>query len=425
MTLLRDLSICWAVVHVLLIFIILYESRFPRRKTRLLTLCFMGPLMLINVLLYLKLGPAQMAQIVLLTCTLPSLVFFFFTAKHRGGKFLFTFCFADTVAYEILCVSLLLDFYLPGDRYIVMFILRLIAFPLLELAALKWLQGPYIKMQQSVKGGWLGFAFISALFYVILVYMSSYPVLITERPEDIPLFILVLFLMPLTYWCIFSVLLRQQEIYQFHEQHQLLKLQSSMILQRMEQTKYSEEQLAIHRHDLRHRFRTLSTMLEKGDVQSAREYLSSAEELLEETKVTRWCRNPVLDAVFSFYFGKAKTENIRIEADLDLPEDLHVDAAELSTVFANALENAIHAVMKLPDDKRIICCKCIHSPQLMFRVSNPFSGEIAFGPEGFPAVKNEPHGIGSRSIDAYCKKHGAFCDYKAEKGWFTIQIIQP
>lgn len=88
----------------------------------------------------------------------------------------------------------------------------------------------------------------------------------------------------------------------------------------------------------------LDAMLEKGELQTARDYIASAEEALAETKVKRWCLNPVLDAVFASYFRQAEREHIRIEADMDIPEDLHVDAAELSTVFANALENAIHAV---------------------------------------------------------------------------------
>ena len=27
-------------------------------------------------------------------------------------------------------------------------------------------------------------------------------------------------------------------------------------------------------------------------------------------------------------------------------------------------------------------------------------------------------------ITAYCEKHGAYCTYKAENGWFTLQSIQ-
>lgn len=123
-------------------------------------------------------------------------------------------------------------------------------------------------------------------------------------------------------------------------------LLTTMMRQRAEQTAQAEEQLSIQRHDLRHRFQTTDTMLEKGEMQAARDCIASSQKTLVETQTKRWCLNPVLDAVFAAYFRQAELEHILIEADMDIPDDLHVDAAELSTVFANALENAIHAVRK-------------------------------------------------------------------------------
>lgn len=195
--------------------------------------------------------------------------------------------------------------------------------------------------------------------------------------------------------------------------------------QRVEQILQTERQLAIQRHDLRHRFQTLDAMLQQEQVQEARAYIDVAEEALQDTTVKRWCLNPVLDAVFAFYFRQAETEGIRIEADMNIPVQLHIDAAELSTVFANALENAIHAVRRLPEAERVIRCKCIQYPQLMFRVSNPYAGEVRFDENHRPMTEHQAHGIGTRSIAAYCEKHGAFCEYQAENGWFTVQIIQP
>lgn len=95
-----------------------------------------------------------------------------------------------------------------------------------------------------------------------------------------------------------------------------------------------------------------------------------------------------------------------------------------STVFANALENAIYAVHQLPPEQRVIRCKCIRHPQLMFRVSTPYHGEVEFDQKGFPVVPDTSHGLGTRSIAAYCEKHGASCEYRTRNGWFTIQIVQ-
>lgn len=73
----------------------------------------------------------------------------------------------------------------------------------------------------------------------------------------------------------------------------------------------------------------------------------------------------------------------------------------------------------------MIRCKCIHYPQFIFRVSNPYEGGIRFDDEGVPIAEEGGHGIGTASIQAYCEKYNAICDYRAEDGWFMMQIIQP
>lgn len=421
---LLTLSRIWILIHTLVVFGLLFDSRFSRRKTTLITLVSMAPLMLFNLWYVTRFGGEAMVRILLLTCTLPSLLLFFLLAKHRDGRFLFTFCFADTLALEITYLTYLISYYLRDDTHIVNFLLRLAAFPLLEWVLLKYLRGRYIEMQRSVRKGWGGFAAIGGLFYLLMTLMCGYPTVITDRPHQIPALLLVMLLMPLMYWCILSVLYHQQELYETRQQEQLLLMQSTMLEQRVAQFSRAGQDLAIQRHDLRHRFHTLEAMLEKGGVGEALDYIRASQEQLTETAVRRWCLHPVLDAVFSACFRQAESSGVRIEADIDLPEDLPVDAMELSVVLANALENAIHAVEKLPEEQRIIHCRCIHRPQLMFRVSNPFSGTVEFDAAGYPASAEDAHGLGTRSIAAYCAKHNAYCTCRTENGWFILQIVQ-
>ena len=112
-------------------------------------------------------------------------------------------------------------------------------------------------------------------------------------------------------------------------------------------------------------------------------------------------KNTVLDTVFSYYFSMAQDAGIRVEADLDIPEELPTDATELSTVFANALENAINATKKLPPEKRVIKYRCIRFPTLMFKITTPYEGTIKWDADGLPVPQDKPLGMGSRSIAAY------------------------
>ncbi len=114
MTILRDLSVLWSLSHILIIFMLLYRSRHTRKKTFLLTGIFMGPLILLNVAGLMVYGAEVMGKVFVLTCTLPSLLFFWLMSRDKKGRFFFTFCLADTVALWIIAVTNLMDFYLGG-----------------------------------------------------------------------------------------------------------------------------------------------------------------------------------------------------------------------------------------------------------------------------------------------------------------------
>ena len=92
-------------------------------------------------------------------------------------------------------------------------------------------------------------------------------------------------------------------------------------------------------------------------------------------------------------------------------------------MLANALENALHACLKLPEDKRWIACKAICYPKLMFQVVNPWEEEVPLDGEGLPVAGQEDHGLGAHSIAAFCQKYGALCQFTQEAGEFSLRVI--
>ncbi len=421
---LRDISLIWSLFHVLVLFIVFYESRYSAPKAVALTGIFMGALLVtISALIFIK-GAVWVANMIVFLCVLPSLLFFWLLSSQRDGRFIFTFCFVDTVSLWWIVFTMILNYWLTPDTYWVIFIGRLVGFPVFEYLAYFRFRKLYLEVQHAVSKGWGPFAAVTVVFYILLVVASLYPTDFYSRPEILPVLVLLILLLPLMYYNIFQALIRQQRLTAAEEQMRILNLQAAAMERRIDQTMESEKQISIQRHDLRHRLQTIYAMLEDGEARAAMDYISASQEALAHMKAKRWCGNPVLNAMFTAYFQQAEAEGIRIEADLDIPAGLSVDAVELSTVFANALENATHAVGRLPQEQRVICCKCIRYPQLMFSISNPYSGRVHFDKNGCPVADAPSHGTGTRSIAAYCEKHGAVCRYKAEKGWFTLQIVQ-
>lgn len=423
MTILRDLSVVWSLIHVLILFMFLYESRYPKKKTMTLTTIFMIPLIVLNMYIFFKCGPEFMGKILLLTCTIPSLIFFWFIAKYRDGRFLFTFCVVDTIALEILYISNIIDFYLPGSNYIVMFILRMLAFPILEYIVAKRFRPMFLEVQKHTKKGWYTFSIIGAIFYVALILVTSFPTVITDRVEYLPLAFLLYALMPVLYINIFSTLRHQQELHLANEQENILKLQIANMHSRIDEFNSSDEAFRIERHDFRHKMESIAAMAENEQYDDLKEYVAKYHKTLSDTKVKRYTTNAVIDSVLASYLKKAESKQIKITTDIKLPDTLPVDEIELSIVFANAIENAINACMKLKPEDRYIEIQAITYPCFMIQISNSFEGEITFDKNGIPESKKAGHGFGTRSIVAFCKKNNAVYEFKTDDRKFSLRIV--
>lgn len=74
-------------------------------------------------------------------------------------------------------------------------------------------------------------------------------------------------------------------------------------------------------------------MVARGEEKSALDFLDATQRRLDEHKLIRWCRPPVLNAVFSSYFDQAQNQDIPVEADISLPDTLPVDEGELAIVL--------------------------------------------------------------------------------------------
>ncbi|MBR4860635.1 MAG: hypothetical protein IKU09_00365, partial [Firmicutes bacterium] len=353
MTLIREFSTMYASMFSFVLFMILFESRYPKRKTLTLTLSLMVPLMLLNFVLLYILGPVTMSTLLLLTCSLPSLIFFWILAKNRDGRFFFTFCFADTLMLEIIDITAILDFYL-GNTYLFMAAARLILCPLLVFAMYRWVRPVYLDLQEKINKGWYIFAVIALLFYVVLSLSISVPTHILERPEQLPAFLLLLVLMPAIYLHIFSTLRYQQKAHEMTEKDQILRIQVANLAARMNDYIQADNKFRTERHDFRHRMTAIAGLIEKGEYEELRCLVQEYSDTLSDIQVQRYCDHAVIDAVLASYLPHAQQQGIRISTRLAFPDKLPVNEAELATVFANALENAVNACEKVPLQKRYL-----------------------------------------------------------------------
>jgi len=420
MTILSDLSVLWSLFHILILFMMLYRSRYPRRKTFVFTGICMGPLILLNIMGIEIYGTEFMGKVFMLTCTLPSLLFFWFMSKDKKGRFFFTFCLADTVALWIIAVTNVADFYLGGQQYVLMFIGMLLLFPLAEWVAIRYLRKPYMELQESVAEGWKLFAGMTALYYILLAVHANFPVVITKRPQEFPVFVLILLLMPMTYATIFAAMYRQLLLHRKRQSEQILQEQKNTLEAQL------DNQLNIRKmkHDMKGYTATLSGLLAAGNIQEAVEYLAGVEKKMD-TLSGQFCANPYINATLAYYSRKLGELSAECRMDIQVGEEM-LPYMELCRILADGLENVCDALKKLEKDRREVSVHMrYHRDYLLIRIRNRCKEDLYVKRgETVPTSKTEKgHGFGLSAIQEAANRLDGDMVCYTEDGWFMLDVM--
>ena len=188
------------------------------------------------------------------------------------------------------------------------------------------------------------------------------------------------------------------------------------------------KEMSLFRHDLRHRILALHGLLQQGQTEEALALLESSHEDLERTATHPYCLNPIINAIISIYFEKAKELSVRTSHKISFPQSLPSIESPLAYVLANLLENAIQASATMPKEKRTIDLTLLmKGNQIVLSVVNPYDTPIHFDENGYPKADKEGHGFGMVSIARFLDTHNAYKNFTQEDGivrfeaYFTVE----
>lgn len=361
-------------------------------------------------------------RIFLFTISFPAIFLIYKLAKSQPARAVFNHATQILFSLYIAASITLLNTAINGT-ILCDFILRVIAYLIVILAEIMFLRKPFMRLISIARNGWGILSLVPCSLMLLSVTIAFYPKPYTQSPSSVVLIYLLGTVILIIYFAIFQYLSMQYQFQITSYNRVLLEYQVNNLKEKVAEDMAIEEKKKIDRHDARHKLQVLSSLIESGNTSAALDYINHFISFfpLQETK--HYCKEPILNATLSSYLGQAATADIVLETYLCIPDSLPVDSAELSCVFANALENAIAYCRKLPKEQRKIICKCIDKPQLMLEISNPCFETIAFSDDGLPITEDEQHGIGTRSIAAFCRKNNAFYTFTQENGWFRLRII--
>ena len=188
----------------------------------------------------------------------------------------------------------------------------------------------------------------------------------------------------------------------------------------------SEEMLHMMQHDLKHQIEGL-----RGETneQKREAWLDKIENELDKWWLPQRTGNAVFDTILSAKLRKARQLDVRVTcvADGALLNRLHV--ADICTIFGNALDNALESVVMIPDpQKRLIHVSVSAQKNFIFiNISNTLGTDLIESEDSLLTTKEDKrnHGYGLKGIKYAAGKYGGHVAYKAEDGWFRLNILIP
>lgn len=212
----------------------------------------------------------------------------------------------------------------------------------------------------------------------------------------------------------------KQEIEQYSE---LMKMQLCSVQKEIEQVKSSKQKLSILRHDMRHHLNLILMQLQNNNVEQAVTYIEEFGSSYDDTMITAYCKNEMINAVISIYHTRFEDRGILLHHDICVGEALSCPDTAVCTILSNALENAMHALEEMSgEDKWVNLTVCEKNQRFLMQIENPIE-KIPRFVNGIPTSGKKGHGIGVKSIVYYVEQLSGHCQFSLTDHSFVLRII--
>lgn len=212
----------------------------------------------------------------------------------------------------------------------------------------------------------------------------------------------------------------------YEKENQLMKMNHRLLERNMELLEESVQAGRRIRHDARHHNAVIAEYARRGQNEELLRYL---EEYKKETDVgiaEPICANTAVNNLLSTYTKKATAEGIKVTLDVELSGNIAIPNIDLVTVLANAYENAIYGCLEVKRQSKEKEC-FIHlrlkkrKNKLVIYCSNTCRKETELK-NGQPKPEFTG-GVGVHSIIKTAENFDGEYDFKNNNGVFVFRLI--
>lgn len=226
-------------------------------------------------------------------------------------------------------------------------------------------------------------------------------------------------------------LLFERNIYAHEKRAEMQLEQVQMQYEMQNARRYLRANADIRRlyHDMKNHLLALESMIKSGG--EPEQYITELHSRLESYDVNVNTGNAVADTLLAEKIERARLDNISFNVCADLSMFSFMNSVDMVTILANAIDNAVEALIQLPEgQERIVYIKTTrYANMAVLRISNQFSGKLDARNGVLHTGKADPamHGIGLSSIQKAVERYGGSAETQFENdgGWFRLMIMIP
>lgn len=340
---------------------------------------------------------------------------------------LFTICLflCDILSSQLVGIVILnFDIYIKDIFYyqiLLVVLIRLLEFIYVKLAVvfINKRKITTLKFKQIIN------FMIMPLFSMVYIFTLFNYVQIYSSSEDLKLFILnvvLIFAINIYVTYIFDNISKnnvlQNEINLYHQQSELqYKYYDNLEKKYMESRKLA--------HDIRNHLSTIEELYKVNDTKTAKEYTNDIHNMLNELNQKYFTSNRVLNIILNDKFNDMKKYNIDInyrigDVNLEFIRDI-----DITTIFANLLDNSIEATSEIKGDKYIKLDIDKFNELIVINIINPIINKPIYKSGKFNSTKENHNGLGIENINKSLRKYDGtmVVDYTEDE--FKVNIVIP
>lgn len=179
------------------------------------------------------------------------------------------------------------------------------------------------------------------------------------------------------------------------------------------------------RHDLRHHLFEIEGLAKQGKTEKVCDYIEEMRSTFTDSKQMVHTGEYETDSLINYLIDSAKSQKIKVDCDIKIPEDIDVSQCKLNVIVGNLLENAIDAAAK-SEEKKIIFTMQFAGGVLFLRIKNTYGGNIKIENGHVHGKRSiNSHGIGLRSVQDLISQQNGNIDIKATKEFFIVEGMIP